>query len=43
MTKRAWALIAIGAVLLALGWIRNEHLVVLRKATLICLECIGIG
>lgn len=28
---------------IAIGIIREEHLVVLKKAVNICLECIGIG
>lgn len=42
--KRAWvAVLALGAVLTALGVYRGEVDTVLRKAVRICLECIGIG
>lgn len=37
------ALIAVGAIGIAVGVLRGEHLTVLKKAVLICLECIGIG
>ena len=33
----------IGAIMVVAGVIRDEHLVVLKKAVNICLECIGIG
>jgi len=29
--------------MIAVGLLRDEHLVVLQKAVNICLECIGIG
>lgn len=32
-----------GVVLIVIGRIRGEHLIVLKKAINICLECIGIG
>ena len=35
--------LGIGAVMIVTGVIRGEHLVVLKKAVNICLECIGIG
>ena len=35
--------LGIGAVMIVTGVIRGEHLVVLKKAINICLECIGIG
>ncbi|MDC7244601.1 MAG: CD1871A family CXXC motif-containing protein [Sphaerochaetaceae bacterium] len=37
------ALIAAGVVLILLGILGKEHLIVLQKATVICLECVGIG
>ena len=43
MRRPVWVLLAIGVILLALGLMRDEHFVVLRKAMMICLECIGIG
>ena len=36
-------LIIFGAVLIALGVLREEPSEILRKATVVCLECIGIG
>jgi hypothetical protein len=35
--------LAASLVFIAVGIIRREHLVVLKKAVNICLECIGIG
>ena len=35
--------LGIGVVMIITGVIRDEHLVVLKKAVNICLECIGIG
>ena len=32
-----------GVIMIVAGVIRGEHLVVLKKAINICLECIGIG
>lgn len=29
--------------MMAFGFIRQEHLTVLKKAITICLECIGVG
>lgn len=36
-------LLVIGAGLMIAGIVRGEHMTVLRKAVMICLECIGIG
>lgn len=38
-----WALMIVGVAFMALGIWRGEAVDVLRKATVICLECIGIG
>ena len=38
-----FAALGIGAIMVVAGVIRDEHLVVLKKAVNICLECIGIG
>ncbi len=37
------AFFAAALAFIALGILREEHLVVLKKAVNICLECIGIG
>lgn len=37
-----FAALGIGAIMVVAGVIRDEHLVVLKKAVNICLECIGI-
>lgn len=45
-TKRAflkYALLFLGLGFIALGVLREEHLIVFKKAVMICLECIGIG
>ncbi len=36
-------LIIAGAIAITVGVLQGEALVVLKKATLICLECIGLG
>ncbi len=38
-----YPLLFLGIAFIALGVIRQEYLVVLQKAVMICLECIGIG
>ena len=44
MKKKMWMLIsAAGIVLMFFGILRGEADTVLKKAILICLECIGIG
>jgi hypothetical protein len=37
------ALLVAAAVAIAIGILSGEHLTVLQKATMICLECIGLG
>jgi len=37
------SLLFIGITLLVVGVVRGEALLVLKKAILVCLECIGIG
>jgi hypothetical protein len=39
----ALAILAVAAVLIALGVAQGDALDTLRKAALICFECIGIG
>ena len=36
-------LLALGVLFIAVGLLRREHIEVLQKAVMICLECIGIG
>lgn len=38
-----YPLLFLGLAFIALGVVRQEYLVVLQKAVMICLECIGIG
>ena len=38
-----YALLLAGVAFIAVGVWRAEYLVVLKKAVMICLECIGIG
>jgi hypothetical protein len=37
------ALLTAGAVLIIIGLHRGEAVVMLRKAVVVCMECIGIG
>lgn len=36
-------MLAVGIIFICLGILREENLVVFKKAAAICLECIGIG
>ncbi|WP_422482241.1 CD1871A family CXXC motif-containing protein [Pleomorphochaeta sp. DL1XJH-081] len=36
-------LIVVGLIAIVVGVVEGEALIVLKKATLICLECIGLG
>lgn len=38
-----YILLCLSMFFIAFGMIRGEHLVVLKKAVNICLECIGVG
>ena len=38
-----YLILGVGVVMIVAGVMRDEHLVVLKKAVNICLECIGIG
>ena len=38
-----WIALGMGILFLAVGLFRGEHLLILKKAVMICLECIGIG
>ncbi|MEA5059049.1 hypothetical protein SDC9_120761 [bioreactor metagenome] len=37
------AILVAALVFIAIGILREEHLIVLKKAIAICLECIGVG
>ena len=44
MRKNVWAVLFVAALaFIAIGIFRNEAAVVMRKATMICMECIGLG
>ena len=44
LRNAAWLiLLGVGLCFLVIGILRGEHLAVLEKAIMICLECIGIG
>lgn len=38
-----YIILATAVTFIAIGVLREEHLVVLKKAVNICLECIGVG
>lgn len=38
-----YVMLALSIVMIIAGVMRDEHLIVLKKAVNICLECIGIG
>lgn len=39
----AWGVLIVGAACIAIGVAHGEMDTVLRKAVMVCLECIGIG
>ncbi len=41
--RPVWGLLIVGIGFMAYGLYRQEHLIVLKKAINICLECIGVG
>jgi len=41
--KRAVLFLALGAVLVAVGVMNDQHIDVMNKAAMLCLECVGIG
>ena len=43
LTDLKYALLALGVACILTGVFREEYRVVLKKAVMICLECIGIG
>ena len=42
-TKKAFVFLGAGILLMIVGAFRGEITVVLQKAVVICLECVGIG
>ena len=42
-SKLKFVLLALAVLMMAYGILRGEAAVVLKKATAVCLECIGIG
>ena len=46
LEKQNWikyVLLVLSMGMMGMGFIREEHLTVLKKAVTICLECIGVG
>ncbi|WP_275532914.1 MULTISPECIES: CD1871A family CXXC motif-containing protein [Oscillospiraceae] len=43
MKRSSVLLLLAGAVLIAAGVLREEHVTVLHKGVNLCLECVGIG
>jgi len=39
----AIAILVVASIAIAIGVVQGEALIVLKKATTICLECIGLG
>lgn len=42
-SKLKFVILALAVLMMAYGILRGEAAVVLKKATAVCLECIGIG
>ena len=36
-------ILVIGIIMMTIGLLRGEALEILRKATIVCMECIGLG
>lgn len=43
MNKMKWCLLVMSLLMIGYGIMRNETVMVLKKAINICLECIGVG